>query len=237
MIVKSSRQGLPPLPKVPENGKGRLEAEITYSRPDFVETRLGSIPADFETYSGWEKRERIYFRDDNREAENRYGRSKNIWRAQPTYNEDGSVKKSPYTETVVAEPKNPTGTSLKRGAVGGLIGAGVGFLVGAFGFGEAAVGAAVGGALGAAAGAVIGNAEAKADRVKLEWQEVTVNDHELAGYIYEIDEDEDYVCSGFGDDRECHWETDDYEHEFTPIIEKTPVGRYFRPAVVHYTEK
>lgn len=201
-----------------------------------VETRLGSIPADFETYSGWEKRERIYFRGDHREAENRYGRSRSIWRPQPTYNKDGSVKKSTFTETVIAEPKGEVGTAFKRGAVGALLGAGVGALVGGFGFGNFGAGAAVGGALGGAAGAVIGHSEAKADRVRLEWQEVAVTEKELVGYIYEVEEDEEYVCRGFGDDRDCRWETDDYEHEFSPIIEKTRVGHYYKPVVVHYTE-
>ena len=83
----------------------------------------------------------------------------------------------------------------------------------------------------------MGLAEAKADRVRLEWQEVAVTEKELTGYIYEVDEDEEYVCTGFGDDQECHWETDDYEHEFTPIVEHTTVGKYYRPVVVHYNEE
>lgn len=234
MNIASSK--LPPLPKVPNNGKGRLVADISYTGPDTVETRLGSIPADYESWTGWEHRERIYFRDGNREASNPYGRSVDIWRAQPTYNSDGTPRTKETVDTIVAEPKSTLTHPLLWGAGGAVIGGLAGAVVGlAAGF-SPGVGASAGAALGGIAGGAYGYRDADTDRVRLEWQETNINDHELVGYIHDVDEDRRYVCNGYGKDRHCHWETDDYEHDFTPLIEKRAVGTYFKPVVVHYKE-
>jgi hypothetical protein len=72
--------------------------------------------------------------------------------------------------------------------------------------------------------------------VRLEWQETNITEKELTGYIHDVDEDTRYVCHGFGKDRQCRWEVDDYEHTFSPIVEEKTVGTYFRPVVVHFKE-
>lgn len=237
MNIKVSSPNLPKLPQVPNDGKGRLETDVSYQGPETVETRLGSIPADYETYSGWEKRERIYFRDGQKEARNPRGRSRDIWRAQPTYHADGSPRIHQITETIVAEPKSQITTPLKWGALGAVGGGFVGLVVGLVANLHPGVSAAVGaGAVGLGLGA-LGLADAKSDRVRLEWQNTPIEDHNLVGYIHDVDEDTKTECSGFGDDRRCREVTDDYEHEFYPIIEKTQVGSYFKPVVVHYKDR
>ena len=209
-------------------------ADISYTAPDTVETRLGSIPADYESWTGWEHRERIYFRDGVREASNPYGRSVDIWRAQPTYNPDGTPRTKEVVETIVAEPKSTVTQPLLWGAGGAVVGGLAGALVGlAAGF-SPGIGASLGAALGGISGGALGYRDADTDRVRLEWQETNIDDHELVGYIHDVDEDRRYVCDGFGEDEECHWEVDDYEHDFTPLIDKRAVGTYFRPVVVHY---
>lgn len=227
---------LPPLPQVPNNGKGRLVADIAYTGPDTVETRLGSIPADYESWTGWAGRERVYFRNDNKEAANPHGRSVDIWRPQPTYNPDGTPRLREKVETVVAEPKSTVTHPLLWGAglaaVGGLAGAVIGM---AAGF-HPGLGASVGATAGAVAGGVYGYRDAESDRVRLEWQETNIPEHDLIGYEHEVREDRRYVCHGHGKNRDCRWETDDYEHEFSPLIETRSVGTYFRPVVVHYKE-
>lgn len=227
---------LPPLPQVPDGGRGRLKVDIDYIGPATVETRLGSIPADYDSYSGWAGSERVYFRDHHREASNPYGRSVDIWRAQPTYNPDGTPRRVPVTETVVAEPKSPLTTPLKWGAVGaaggGLAGALLGF---ATGLGPA-MGAALGAGVGATAGGIYGYRDAETDRVRLEWQETNITEKDLVGYLHEVTEDRRQVCYGHGKDRHCRWETEDYEHEFTPLIQERTVGTYHRPIVVHFKE-
>ena len=124
MNISSTK--LPKLPQPPNNGRGRLEVDINYDKADMVETRLGSIPADYDSWSGWEGRERIYFRGQEKEASNPYGYSVNIWREQPLYNSDGTPRLKNVTETIVAEPKGELGTAAKWGAIGAGIGAAAG---------------------------------------------------------------------------------------------------------------
>ena len=92
---------------------------------------------------------------------------------------------------------------------------------------------AVGGLGGAAIGGLgVGYAaynDASSERVKLEWTKTDISEHDLKGYTYRVDEDED--CTGTGDDRTCD---SDYEHIHKPIIAETKHGEYFKPTVVRY---
>lgn len=234
--MKIATTKLPSLPQPPNNGKGRLEVDITYAAPDQVETRLGSIPADYESWTGWEHTERIYFRNDHKEASNPYGRSQNIWRRQPTYNSDGSPRMKDTTRTIVAQPKSEITTPLIWGAGGGLVGGIVGAVVGLATGTSPGTSAVIGAGLGAVGGGVFGYNDANTDRVRLEWQETNITEKDLVGYIHDVNEDRRYVCHGRGDNRHCRWETDDYEHDFRPLIEHTTVGTYHRPVVVHYKD-
>ena len=234
MQISTTKRNLPQLPQPPNDGRGRLEVDLTYEAPDTIETRLGSIPADYESWTGWERTERIYFRDGHKEASNPYGRSQTIWRAQPTYNQDGSARLKEVTRTIVAEPKSELTTPLLWGAGAGLAGGIAGAVVGLATGTDPGVGAVIGAGLGAVAGGVYGYHDANTDRVRLEWQETNITEKDLVGYIHDVDEDRRYVCHGYGKDRHCRWETDDYEHDFRPIIESTVVGTYHRPVVVHY---
>lgn len=234
--MKISSTKLPTLPQVPNNGRGRLETDITFTGPDMVETRLGSIPADYESWTGWERRETVYFRGDNKEASNPYGRSQVIWRPQPTYNSDGSPRTKDITQTIVAQPKSEITTPLIWGAGGAVVGGLVGAVIGVATGTDAGLGAVLGASAGAVGGGIWGYHDANTDRVRLEWQETNITEKELVGYVHDVDEDRRYVCHGYGENRHCRWETDDYEHEFTPIIETQTVGTYHRPVVVHYKE-
>lgn len=66
MNITNIRADLLFLSQPPNGGKERLETDITFTGSDMVETHLGSIPADYEIYSGREKRELISFRGDRR---------------------------------------------------------------------------------------------------------------------------------------------------------------------------
>jgi hypothetical protein len=228
---------LPTLPTVPNGGKGRLEVDIPFQAPDTVETRLGSIPGNYETSYGYTKSETIRFEEGQKEATNRYGSSVEVWRAQPTYNADGSAKLKDASEHLVAEPKSKVTTPLFWGLGGAAGGAAVGAIVGLVANFHPGLGAAVGATVAGLAVGALGYRDADTDRVKLEWQETNIVDHNLTGYHYRVTEDTKEVCHGVGKDRRCHTETDDYEHRFSALIDEKIVGTYHQPVVVHYKEK
>ena len=228
---------LPQLPTVPNGGKGKLEVDIPYQAPDTVETRLGSIPRGFDTSYGYTKRERIYFENGYKEASNRYGSSVDVWRAQPTYNADGSAKLKGVTEHIVAQPKSKVTTPLLWGLGGAAGGAALGAVAGLIGSFSPGLGAAIGAGVAGVAVGALGYRDAVTDRVKLEWQETPIVDHDLKGYNYRVTEDTREECTGTGKDRRCRTVTDDYEHRFSPIIDEKIVGTYHKPVVVHYKEK
>ena len=102
--------------------------------------------------------------------------------------------------------------------MGGVAGGVVGYFLGDAGTGAIVGATAVGGVFGAT-----GFQVAKDDRVRLEWQETPVKEFDLQGYSYDRDENKD-----------DEGDTEDYDHEFRPIIAEKQVGQYFRPVVVHY---
>lgn len=240
MRIQSSRPStLPQLPQVPAKGKGKLVTEpIDFIAPETIETRLGSIPRDYETGTGTRRGTRsISFENGAKEAANPRGGSADIWRAQPVFEGEGKVKMSPVSEPLVVEYRNPSAEALGKG----LLGAG---LAGFFGLWAGMVGSilsgrpepAIIGALGGAlAGGVVGGVgaykDASSEQVRLEWKKTDVVEHELTGYTHRVDEDED--CTGTGDDRRCD---SDYEHVFHPIIQETKHGEYYRPVVVRFKE-
>ena len=222
-------QQLPTLPQVPNNGKGRLEVAIDFTGPQTVETRLGRIPRDYETSSGRERVEDIYFpANQAKEASNPYGRSREIWKPIPLLESDGSPKMGPQTADLVAQPKSKIGTTLKWGLPAAALGGFAGFMAGILA-GAPGTGAAIGASLLGGAGALLGYSDAATDRVKLEWQQTPIQDFNLVGYRLEVDEDED--CDSDG--KNC---SSDYEHEFRPLLETKELGTYFKPVVVHYKE-
>lgn len=236
MYIQSTRPtSLPRLPKVPPKGKGTHVTEpVDYTGPDTVETRLGSIPKNYETGTGSRRSTRsILFENDNKEASNKYGRSVDIWRPQPVFGADGRVRMKSISEPIEVKYRNP----LAEGIGKGLVGAG---LVGFFGLWGGTVAAIfsgrpepmlIGGLGGALAGGLIGGVgayrDAASETVHLEWQKTDIAEHDLKGYTYRVDEDED--CTGTGDDRRCDT---DYEHIFRPIVDTTKHGEYYRPVVV-----
>lgn len=237
MNIQTSVRQLPTLPTVPNGGKGRLEVDIPFQAPDTVETRLGSIPRGYDTSYGHTKRESIYFDNGVKEASNRYGSSTEVWRAQPTYNADGSAKLKDANEHLIAEPKSKVTTPLLWGLGGAAGGAAVGAIAGLLGHFSPGLGAALGAGVAGLAVGALGYRDADTDRVRLEWKETNIVEHNLTGYVYRVTEDTREECHGTGKDRRCHTVVDDYEHRFYPIIDEKIVGTYHQPVVVHYKEK
>lgn len=228
---------LPQLPSVPDGGKGRLEVDIPHQAPDTVETRLGSIPSDFRSSYRGGYSETVTFQDGHKEAANRYGSSDEVWRAQPTYNVDGSAKLKNTTTHLVAEPKSKVTTPILWGLGGALGGGLAGAIVGLIGNFHPGVGAAVGAGVAAVGVGALGYRNAAQDRVRLEWQETNIIDHDLRGYSLSVRELTKEECHGIGKDRRCHTVNDGYRHSFSPVINEKVVGTYFEPVVVHYAEK
>lgn len=218
---------MPPLPVAPEGGKKKFSVEVSYVGPDTVKTRLGSIPRDFETSSGREKVVDIFFEDRPPEAANPSGRSREIWREQPLYTAAGEPRMKIVTETVTAAPYSKVKNTLGFGAAGAVVGGVVGGVVGLLA-GNPLLGLQVGSGVLGTVGGGLGYFHAASDRVKLEWQETPIVEHKLIGYRYEVDEDTTTDSDG-------NTKTDDYEHEFRPLIAEKTVGTYQRPVVVHYS--
>lgn len=240
MNIQSTKPlSLPPLPKVPAKGTGTVVTEpIDYVAPKTVETRLGSIPKNYESGTGSSRSTReVLFQTGEKEAANPRGRSVDVWRPQPQFDASGEVIMEQVSQPLTVKYRHPAAEAAVKGAVGagivGFLGLWVGtvtsiltgrpepLLIG--GLGGAAVGGLVGG--------VSAYRDAASDRVRLEWQKTDIAEHELKGYSYRVDEDRD--CTGFGDDRKCDT---DYEHIYRPIIAETKHGEYYKPTVVHYKE-
>ena len=236
-ILTGVKQQLPQLPSVPNGGRGRLEVDIPYQAPDTVETRLGSIPSGYRTSSRGGPSGTTSFEEGNKEAANRYGSSDEVWRAQPTYNADGSAKLKAATEHLVAEPKSKVTTPLLWGLGGALGGGLAGAVVGLIGNFHPGIGVAVGAGVAALATGTLGYRNAAQDRVKLEWQETNIVEYNLTGYHHSISEITKEECSGFGKDRRCRTVNDGYRHRFSAVTDDKVVGTYFQPMVVHYNEK
>lgn len=240
MRIQSTRpNALPKLPEVPAKGKGELVTEpIDFIAPETIQTRLGSIPRDYETGIGTRRGTRsILFENGAKEAANPRGGRTDIWRAQPVFDGDGKVKMSAVSEPLTVKYRNPAAEALGKG----LMGAG---LVGFFGLWAGMVGSILSGrpepaVIGALGGAMVGGLavgvstfkDASSEQVRLEWQKTDIVERELTGYTHRVDEDED--CTGTGDDRRCD---SDYEHIYAPIIEGTKHGEYYRPVVVRFRE-
>lgn len=235
MNIQTSKPSLPKLPSVPAQGRGTVVTEpIDFVAPQTVDTRLGSIPKDYETGSGRRRSTReVYFENGSKDAENRYGRSKEVWRKQPLFDGDGQVKMEQVSEPVTVEYRNPTAEALGKG----LLGAG---LVGFLGLWAGTVASILSGRpepmiIGGLGGAAVGGLatgvsaykDASSERVSLEWRKTDIVEHDLQGYTYRVREDED--CTGTGTDRRCD---SDYEHIHRPLIAETKHGDYWKPTVI-----
>lgn len=218
---------LPPLPQAPNGGKTAFTATVKYTGPDTVDTRLGSIPADYSTGTGYTKTETILFKDGVKEAANPRGRSDEIWRPQPQLDADGTPRMKPIEETLTATPRskllNTLGFGAAFGAAGGFIG-----VVGAILTGEGAVIPAVAGTA-AVLGGALGFARAAGDRVKLEYQETPILDYNLVGYQHRSTEDETKDSDG-------NVTSSEYDHTFRPVFDNKQLGTYYKPVVVHYRD-
>ena len=237
--TQSKVHSLPKLPEVPERGTGTIVTEpIDFVTPKTVETRLGSIPRNFETGTGSSRSTRkIYFETDEKEAQNRYGRSKDIWRAQPVLDQADQVQMEEVSEPITVKYRNPLAEGLVKGAIGagfgGFFGLWGGIMLGAF-TGSSKImlmGGLGGAALGGLGVGLSSYHDAASEKVKLEWVKTDINEHDLKGYTYRVDEDED--CTGTGTDRRCD---SDYEHIYRPIIATTKHGEYYKPSVVRYKD-
>lgn len=235
MNIRSTQvRSLPTLPQIPPSGRGSFVTEpIDYSEPETVETRLGSIPRNYETSSGSSRSTSSVLFEGEKEAANPRGRATDVWRPQPMQDQDGQVRMREVSKPVTVDYRNP----LAEGIGKGLLGAGIAGFFGAWGGMVVSIlsGSPLPLAVGALGGASVGGLvlgasayrDASSEQVHLEWQKTDINEHELKGYTYRVREDE--TCTGTGDDRRCD---SDYEHIFQPIIQETKLGEYYRPVVV-----
>lgn len=221
---------LPPLPQVPNGGRGRLEVDIPHSAPVLVDTKLGEMPRDYHSFSS--SRDRYYTSCDGGQCA-KGGRE--VWRGVPVVGADGAPRMQDVVTHLVASPYSAPGYTLGWGAVGGVIGGVVGAVVGLFA-GNPALGAGVGAGVGALAGGAAGYAKAHGDHVRLEWQEKPIEDLRMAGYYHDVDERTREECHYSNGRRHCHTVNDGYDHEFRPHLEATKLGVYWEPVVVHYRE-
>lgn len=211
-----------------QSGKA-IQTDIPYTGPVLVRTKLGEMPQDYYSSSGY-----IDHRDVScgNGACSRGGQE--VWRGQPTYNADGSAITAPMVKHIDEHSQSP----LVHGLVGGAIGGGV---AGFFGFmGGLLAGAPLAGAgLGAAVGATLTGSVsallASRDRIRLEWQEHPIQDLTMTGYEHYTRERTKEECTGFGKDRHCHTVNDGYDHRFSPKLDARSVGTFWEPEVVHFS--
>ncbi len=215
------------------NGRQPIDQTVTYRKPVYRKTKLGSIPHDYHSYSS--HRDRYYTSCDQGVCN---GRGREIWRRLPTYNPDGSLRLETVEEQITAYPDNPIWGGLKWGVIGGAVGAALGLVTGLVA--STALGATmgVGATLGGALGAAYGANDALQDRIRLEWQEKPIHQADLAGYYHDVDSRWRQECGYDWDgDWRCRSVPDGYDHEFRPDIQLNPVGTYVAPVVVHYREE
>lgn len=221
---------LPPLPTVPNNGRGHIVADIPYTGPVTVATHLGNIPSDYHSYSS--SIQQPYVSCGNGACAIS---GSEVWRPQPVVNEDGTVQTAPQTAHIDARPASVIGHAILGGVIGGFIGGFAGVVASIF-TGVAAP-AVIGASAGAAIGAFIQGTAAHDDRIRLEWQEIPTERQSLAGYSETVRERTEEVChtDGHGH-RHCHEENDGWYHEFHADVRGTVLGSSWQPVVVHYSQ-
>lgn len=226
---------LPPLPEVPNNGRGRVVADIEYRPPVLVDSKLGEIPHDYHSYSSQVPQ---HYTSCEQGACQSGGRE--VWRPLPLLDSSGHPQFTTVSKHIDAAPTSALLQGAKWGALAAVAGAGAGTLVGLFSGLPMLVCAGAGASGAAVLAGGLGAYQASRDRIRLEWQEKPVQDLQLAGYYHTVSErtrqDCHYEYWNGHSQYVCHTVHDGWNHHFRSDVQGTTLGTYFEPVVVHYKE-
>ena len=214
----------PPLPSVPNSGRGQVAVSLTYEAPVTDRVQLGRIPANHISSEGGTDETVTYRPDLPKWAGTEEGHSVPVMADNPVRDAAGQPKMAEKSVTLLADPAPRLPTISKWAGLGGVAGAVVGTVAG-FVCAVPVLGALVGVGVAAAAGALLGYRETLDDRVALEWRLVPILDFELVGY--------EHTVSG-GHDRETRQSS--YVHDYEARLKEENLGWYYEPAVVRYEE-
>lgn len=224
---------LPPLPEVPDNGRGRVVVDVDYRPPVLVDTKLGEIPRDYHSYSSHVPQ---HYTDCDEGQCHTGGRE--IWRAIPRLDSSGNPQFTNVTKHIDAAPASALVQGASWGAIGAVAGAGAGTLVGLFTGLPLGLCVAAGASGVAVAGAALGAYQASRDRIRLEWQEKPVQDLQLEGYYHTVSEETRQDCHyeywNGQSHYVCHTVHDGWNHRHRPDVQGTTLDTYWEPVVVHY---
>lgn len=216
MNVAPSPVQKPPIPNV---APGARSLDVAYTGPVTSEEVIGHVPQDGydPLYSGIG------------------AHTEEVIRPQPVLDAAGQPTWSTQVETLNLEPYSP----VKRGLIGGAIGAGVlgaagavvGHLTGQFGLATA-----LGATAGALGGAAIGSVGVLGDTVRPEWELRDVYRHEMHGYSHTAIPQTMQVKTG----KDTYTTiTTGYHHTYTPDVRAIPVGdkQYWFPVARHSSDE
>lgn len=226
---------LPPLPEVPNHGRGRVVADVDYQPPVLVDSKLGEIPGGYHSYSS---------HVDQHYTSCEQGQCQmgghEVWRPLPRLDAGGHPQFTTVTKHIDAAPRSALAQAATWGALGALAGAGAGTLVGLFSGLPLGVCAGVGAGVAALAAGSVGGYQASRDRIRLEWQEKPGEDLQLAGYYHTVSErtrqDCHYEHWNGHSHYVCHTVHDGWDHHFRADVQGTPLATYWEPVVIHYRE-
>lgn len=224
---------LPPLPPVPNNGRGRVVADIDHQAPVLVQSKLGEVPHNYHSYSSYVDKHYTSCEQGQCQSGGR-----EIWGALPRLDASGQPQFTTVTKHIDAQPASVLLGTAKWGALGALAGAGAGTLVGLFAGLPLGICAAAGAGAAAFAAGAVGGYQASRDRIRLEWQEKPVEDLTLAGYYHTVSEETRQECHyeywGGQSHYVCRTVHDGWNHRFRSDVQGTTLATHFEPVVVHY---
>jgi uncharacterized protein YcfJ len=206
----------PPVPAVPS---GARSLDVNFTGPVTRDEVIGHVPQDGydPVYTGIG------------------AHTEEVVRPQPVLDAAGQPTWSAQVETLDLTPYSP----VKRGLLGGAIGAGV---LGAAGAvlghltGNVALGAALGGAGGALTGAAVGSLGVLGDTVRPDWELRAVYRHEMNGYSHTAIPQTIQIKTG----KDTYTTvTTGYHHTYSPKISSIPVGdkQYWFPVARHSADE
>lgn len=224
---------LPQLPEVPNNGRGRVLADIEHTAPVLVDSKLGAIPRDYSSWSSHVDQHYTSCEQGQCQSEGR-----EVWRPLPRLDAGGRPQLTTVTKHIDAAPKSMLLEGARWGAIAAVAGAGAGTLVGLFTGLPLGVCAGAGASGAAVVAGSLGAYQASRDRIRLEWREKPVQDLQLAGYYHTLSERTRQEChyEYWGDQSHyvCHTVHDGWDHHFRSDVQATTLATYFEPEVVHY---
>lgn len=204
-------------PATPQIPKGAKKLDVPFKGPVLQDEVIGQMPAD-----GFG----VLMTDS-------LGGDVDVVRPQPLLGRDGK----PQFSQQVAQLNVAPYSQVKRGFIGGAIGAGVlgvtGAVIGYF-TGNVGLGAGLGALAGGAGGALVGTQQVKGDSVSVDWEPTSVVRYSYNGYDHSAVPQTTYQQIG----KVSVPITTGYWHTYTARVSTTPVGdeQYWAPVVKHSSD-